>query len=42
MIDARLIEGEADPNRDMPSGGIFVITGLTWTAHDFLHASLQR
>ena len=39
MIDAGLIDGEAEPDSNMPGGGIFVITKLTWTGHDFLNAA---
>jgi hypothetical protein len=36
MIDAGLVEGEADPHPEMATGGIFVISNLTWAGHDFL------
>jgi hypothetical protein len=36
MIDAGLIEGEADPHPEMATGGIFVISNRTWAGHDFL------
>jgi hypothetical protein len=36
MIDAGLIESEADPHPEMATGGIFVISNRTWAGHDFL------
>ena len=36
MIDAGLVEGEADPHPEMATGGIFVISNLTSAGHDFL------
>jgi hypothetical protein len=39
MIDAGLIEGEAQTEPNMPGGGIFVISKLTWSGHDFLNAA---
>lgn len=39
MIEAGLIEGEADPDPDMRDGGVFVISNLTWSGHDFLNAA---
>jgi hypothetical protein len=39
MIDAGLLEGEAHTDPRSEGGGIFVITKLTWSGHDFLDAS---
>ena len=39
MIDAGLIEGEAQTDPEMEGGGIFVISKLTWAGHDFLDAA---
>jgi Hypothetical protein (DUF2513) len=39
MIEAGLISGEAHPDPNMPGGGIFVISNVTWSGHDFLNAA---
>ncbi len=39
MIEAGLIDGEARPDLNTPGGGLFVISNLTWSGHDFLNAA---
>jgi hypothetical protein len=39
MINAGLIEGEAQTDAEAEGGGIFVISKLTWAGHDFLSAA---
>jgi hypothetical protein len=39
LRDAGLLEGMCYPDPDSPQGGIFAITDITWTGHDFIDSA---